>query len=164
MSGYTDIKSDGGMDPRNRLDEASYWRRRYESLLEDVARASVFANKPPLMLCDKESYELGRKNGAEEWRNAAIRVGEELASVGPDGYYDMTPAAWLEWAMQQQPRGKTSLVSNHAWTPSDWTDYERDIAAAEREVCAKAASVALLGADKALADRVLKAIRARGRQ
>ena len=32
----------------------------------------------------------------------------------------------------------------------------------EREACARKASIALLGADKALTDRVLKAIRARG--
>ena len=32
----------------------------------------------------------------------------------------------------------------------------------EREECAKIAGVALLGADKALSDRVIKAIRARG--
>lgn len=34
--------------------------------------------------------------------------------------------------------------------------------AAEREACANTAGLALLGADKALSDRVLKAIRARG--
>ena len=36
------------------------------------------------------------------------------------------------------------------------------VASAEREACANTASLALLGADKALSDRVLKAIRARG--
>lgn len=34
----------------------------------------------------------------------------------------------------------------------------------EREACAKAAAVALLGADKELAERVVRAIRARGEQ
>ena len=34
------------------------------------------------------------------WRNAAMRLGEELASVGPDRYYDMTPEQWLEWALK----------------------------------------------------------------
>lgn len=33
---------------------------------------------------------------------------------------------------------------------------------AEREACARAASIALLGADKSLSDRVLNAIRSRG--
>jgi hypothetical protein len=36
----------------------------------------------------------------QAWRNAAIRVGEELSSVGPDGYYDMNAWQWLDWAME----------------------------------------------------------------
>ena len=36
--------------------------------------------------------------------------------------------------------------------------------AAEREACARAASIALLGADKSLSDRVLNAIRSRGQR
>jgi len=44
------------------------------------------------------------------WKNAAIRLGEELSSVGPDGYYDMTAQQWLDWAMEQEPRGKNSLA------------------------------------------------------
>jgi hypothetical protein len=43
------------------------------------------------------------------WRDAAIRLGEELSSVGPDGYYDMDAKEWLDWAMEQNPRGKHSL-------------------------------------------------------
>ena len=45
-----------------------------------------------------------------DWRNAAIRVGEDLSSVGPDGYYDMTAQEWLDWAIEQEPRGKNSLA------------------------------------------------------
>ena len=33
------------------------------------------------------------------WRNAAIRLGEYLYSVGPNGYYDMTASQWLDWAL-----------------------------------------------------------------
>lgn len=33
------------------------------------------------------------------WRNAAIRLGEDLYSVGPNGYYDMTASQWLDWAL-----------------------------------------------------------------
>ena len=33
------------------------------------------------------------------WRNAAIRVGEDLCSIGPFGYYDMTAEQWLGWAL-----------------------------------------------------------------
>jgi hypothetical protein len=46
----------------------------------------------------------------QAWRNAAIRIGEELSSVGPDGYYDMTAQQWLDWSMAQEPRGKNSLA------------------------------------------------------
>ena len=36
----------------------------------------------------------------QAWRNAAIRIGEELSSFGPDGYYDMNAWQWLDWAME----------------------------------------------------------------
>jgi len=50
------------------------------------------------------------------WKNAAMRLGEELSSVGPDGYYDMTAEQWLSWAMDQRPTGKQSLqVEPVAW-------------------------------------------------
>ena len=45
----------------------------------------------------------------DTWKNAAIRLGEELSSFGPDGYYDMTAEQWLSWALDQQPNGKHSL-------------------------------------------------------
>ena len=37
----------------------------------------------------------------EQWHKAAIRLGEELASVGPDGYYNMTAIEWLKWSLKQ---------------------------------------------------------------
>ena len=40
------------------------------------------------------------------WRNAALRVGEDLCSVGPFGYYEMTAEQWLDWAL--------SVVTVHA--------------------------------------------------
>ena len=43
------------------------------------------------------------------WRNAALRVGEDLCSVGPFGYYDMTAEEWLDWAL--------SVVTVHAPPP-----------------------------------------------
>lgn len=49
----------------------------------------------------------------------------------------------------------------HCSTQHLMTLVER-VVAEEREACANTAGLALLGADKALSDRVLKAIRARG--
>jgi len=43
-------------------------------------------------------------------------------------------------------------------------EFARMVAEKEREACANTAGLALLGADKALNDRVLKAIRARGQE
>lgn len=33
------------------------------------------------------------------WQEAAIRLGEELASVGPTGYYAFSATEWLAWAL-----------------------------------------------------------------
>jgi len=34
----------------------------------------------------------------DTWKDAAMRLGELLATVGPDGYYAMTPDEWYAWA------------------------------------------------------------------
>jgi hypothetical protein len=47
---------------------------------------------------------LGAEPMQDEWKNAAIRLGEELSSVGPDGYYDMTSRQWLDWALSELAR------------------------------------------------------------
>jgi hypothetical protein len=59
------------------------------------------------------------------WRNAAIRLGEELSSVGPDGYYNMTAEQWLDWAMDQHPQGKNSLTTPPA-AQSTWVGLTDD--------------------------------------
>jgi hypothetical protein len=33
------------------------------------------------------------------WESAATRLGEELATVGPEGYYGFTPIEWLNWCL-----------------------------------------------------------------
>ena len=69
----------------------------------------------------REVQRLGQEieQGPVAWRNAAIRVGEDLSSVGPDGYYDMTAQQWLDWAMEQQPHGKNSLAQPEQ-EPAGW--------------------------------------------
>lgn len=61
----------------------------------------------------QKGYEVAHKDAVEnnknfeptsqeqennEWRNVALRFGEELVSIGPCGYDDMTANDWLEWA------------------------------------------------------------------
>lgn len=50
------------------------------------------------------AIEQAEKQEPVAWKNAAIRLGEELSSVGPDGYYDMTAEQWLSWAMDTTAR------------------------------------------------------------
>jgi len=56
-----------------------------------------------------EELEVQPKQEPVAWRNAAIRLGEDLCSVGPFGYYDMTAEQWLDWAL--------SVVTVHAPPP-----------------------------------------------
>jgi hypothetical protein len=64
----------------------------------------------------RQAIEQAEKQEPVAWRNAAIRIGEELSSVGPNGYYDMTAQQWIDWAMEQEPKGKTSLPQpKHEW-------------------------------------------------
>ena len=60
--------------------------------------------------------------------------------------------------LQHTPSKDSQLVSLRRW---EIDEMIRLAVLAEREECANMASLALLGADKALSNRVLKAIRAR---
>jgi hypothetical protein len=67
---------------------------------------------------------LEAKDEPVAWRDAAIRLGEELSSVGPDGYYDLDAKEWLDWAIEQNPRGKHSLPQR-IWvglTDEEWNE------------------------------------------
>ena len=68
-------------------------------------------------LQDLERFaKLVAEHERDAWRNAAIRVGEDLCSVGPFGYYDMTAQQWLDWAL--------SVVTVHAPPRQPLTDEE----------------------------------------
>jgi hypothetical protein len=79
-------------------------------------------------LTSKECYVCASPKHAEQaekqepvaWRNAALRVGEDLCSVGPFGYYDMTAEQWLDWAL--------SVVTVHAPPPprQPWVGLTED--------------------------------------
>lgn len=61
------------------------------------------------------AYRLGKllgrhgflnKDFNDDWRDAAMKVGERLSPTGPDGYYDFTADQWLEWAKESISRNK----------------------------------------------------------
>jgi hypothetical protein len=72
----------------------------------------------------RTAIEAAEKQEPVAWRNAAIRLGEELSSVGPDGYYNMTAEQWLDWAMDQHPQGKNSLTTPPAAQRQPLTDEQ----------------------------------------
>lgn len=62
-------------DDMNRWEaEIDSWRQRYEALLKTVADHQSLAR--PVMLADKQSYELGLLHGAAAEREACAKVAE----------------------------------------------------------------------------------------
>jgi hypothetical protein len=76
----------------------------------------------------EELNEWADKYQNQEWRNAAIRLGEELSSVGPDGYYNMEAKDWLDWAMAQNPQGRNSLAQKEQGEPVSSDDFFKMLA------------------------------------
>jgi len=72
----------------------------------------------------------------EQWHKAAIRLGEELASVGPVGYYEMDAKEWLDWAMSTvQTRTWVGLTDDDEipWDGVDAKSFARAIEAKLKE-------------------------------
>lgn len=87
----------------------------------------------------------------DAWRNVAIRIGENLATNGPDNYYDFTSDQWLDWALKA--------------TEKMQADYMQFGSCGEREACAKVCEEQK-GPHKSygliIAKKCAEAIRARG--
>jgi hypothetical protein len=75
-----------------------------------------------------ELNEWADKYQNQEWRNAAIRIGEELASVGPDNYYNMEAKDWLDWAMAnvQPSQPKQEQGEPVAWLEGETIYWKED--------------------------------------
>jgi hypothetical protein len=78
---------------------------------------------------------------------------DEFANANTDGV-DLKTIETFAKLVRADERNKT-------WTPSEWTEYERSIAAAEREACAKLCEE-WLGPTKDREIHIATAIRARG--
>jgi hypothetical protein len=63
----------------------------------------------------------------QEWRNAAIMLGEKLSSVGPVGYYNMEAKDWLDWAMlniqSPQPKQDNTYVYASSLATAIWQKH-----------------------------------------
>ena len=60
------------------------------------------------------AVRLRQTNNSAAWKDAAQRLGEQLATVGPEGYRDFGPEQWLEWAL--------STVQDRVLVPTEPTD------------------------------------------
>ena len=74
----------------------------------------------------------------------------------------MTQDEIMTMARQAGFEGCAELTWENVICTEELVAFAKLVAEHEREACANTASLALLGADKTLSDRVLKAIRARG--
>jgi hypothetical protein len=74
----------------------------------------------------------------------------------------MTQDEIIEMARLAGFEGCAELTWENVICTEELVAFAKLVAEHEREACANTAGLALLGADKALSDRVLKAIRARG--
>ena len=59
-----------------------------------------------------------------EWKSVALRFGEKLSDVGPDGYYELSPAAWFRWAVFTY--GKEQQVKNAARESVKWCEEHQN--------------------------------------
>jgi hypothetical protein len=75
-------------------------------VMERVIDKAIEAQKAVIGCVNHDCDKCKAVQEPVSWRNAALRVGEDLCSVGPFGYYDMTAEQWLDWAL--------SVVTVHA--------------------------------------------------
>jgi hypothetical protein len=85
-----------------------------------------------------------------EWQNAALRLGEELSTVGPDGYYNMSASEWLDWAMkhitpariEQEPVAWVTTWNEHgdAGVELHWAKHDKGLSSKHTPLFYKSAT------------------------
>jgi hypothetical protein len=58
------------------------------------------------------------------WKSVALRFGEKLSDVGPDGYYELSPDAWFRWAVFTY--GKNQQVKELVRESVKWCEEHPD--------------------------------------
>ena len=65
------------------MNEATYWRQRYEMLMAtftDAVRAAIDTHNTPRYLADAESYNLGKLHGTQETREECAELCNRMAA------------------------------------------------------------------------------------
>ncbi len=96
-------------------------RVRAEAAEAEVARLRALINRKNQdydeVLNDYEemraAWEAAQADNAAlmDWREYALSVGEAIADTGPEGYYDMPPAAWWEFALKRVAALRAQLAA-----------------------------------------------------
>ena len=115
------------VDPEGEILEGDDWHIQTDIVERffHMAQAAERANWPAEMEAMERQVNIltDELSKVAKWRNSAIRVGENLSTCGPEGYYDFTSAQWLGWALDA--------------TTKMQDDYMNLGACGEREACAK---------------------------
>ena len=74
----------------------------------------------------KEVMEKVQEEQKEDimWKPVALRFGEKLSDVGPDGYYNFTPEEWFDWVVNTY--GKTQQVKEVVRESVKWCEENPD--------------------------------------
>jgi hypothetical protein len=102
---------------------------------EVVECAGPFVSAFDCPVCDPRKRPIGPTSAVEAaapggemtWQSAAQRLGEELASSGPAGYYSMTPEQWLAWslaALRPVPAPGGDALREAAQAVVQWAEYQ----------------------------------------
>ena len=96
-------------------------REAITAIKEALAQPEQTNTRPYYTIAELNAWADEKEKQA--WRNAAIRIGEELSSVGPDGYYDMNAWQWLDWAMENVKKAQPEQEQE----PVAWEQFYPDI-------------------------------------
>jgi hypothetical protein len=97
------------------------------------AHAEIGINSGKAITSLQKAIAEAEKQEPVAWRNAALRVGEDLCSVGPFGYYDMTAEQWLDWALSvvtvhAPPPQRQPLTDEQIWNLLQWVSHPIEVA------------------------------------
>lgn len=85
------------LGPNMTVDLCRELERELNALRQSGPAEQVQPEALPAALSEGDTYD---------WKSAALRLGEQICATGPRGYYEFTPAQWLDWAEHQLPQSK----------------------------------------------------------
>lgn len=115
-----DVERELAQNARTVIEIVPLYRQPQPTLTDERAVAktegNVWLHASNKELSDEVDRLTAEVNRLEAWRDTAMKFGESIVTTGPTGYYDFTPAEWMDWATQHiHPRSPS---------PATLTDHE----------------------------------------